>query len=89
MGPTGPCFITGGRGYFDLEEHYSSQQDAKLHWAIGSHYGIDAVYDCDGMKWVLSHIESDYKRSWWLLLLAYTVYDPSISVTVRWCEPTP
>lgn len=45
------------------------------------------VYDAEGRKWQAKGIDSRYRRTWWTLLLANTVYNPRITVTLVWREP--
>jgi len=87
MTPTGPCFVVGPRGYFSFEPSFSSRQTASLLGAIGGFFDKSIVYDADGRQWKAKSIESRYKRTWWTLLLANTVYNPRITVTVLWREP--
>jgi hypothetical protein len=55
--------------------------------AIGSSFVKSAVFDSTGQKWQAKGIHSRYKRSWWTVLLANTVYNPWTTVTVLWEEP--
>ena len=89
MTPTAPCFVVGPRGYFSFEPSYSSQQTAKLLGAIGGFFDKSTVYDSQGRKWQAKGIESPYRRSWWTVLLANTVYNPRIAVTLLWRESEP
>ena len=86
-GPTGPCFVFGDRGYLDFEEHCNVSR-ARLQWAIGIGRGIYTVYDANGFRWDLKHVKSAYQRRWWLVLLAITVFNPIIPVSLHWHEPT-
>ena len=47
------------------------------------------AYDAEGNKWEAKGIESPYKRTWWMILLAKTVYSPIVDVTVIWRRPKP
>jgi hypothetical protein len=88
-GPTGPCFVVGARGYLDFEERFSStQQEVGLRWALGIGRGVYSVYDANGLRWDLKHVESAYRRKWWLVLLARTGFAATIAATLRWHEPT-
>ncbi len=87
-GPAGPCFIIGARGYLEFDEHYRSIQNARLRCALGIGRGIYSVFDSNGFRWDLKYVESAYQRRWWLVLLASTVFDPVITVTFQWHEPT-
>lgn len=87
-GPKGPCFVIGDRGYLDFDEHFSSVSKATLSWAIGIGRRIYTVYDANGHRWDLEHVKSAYQRRWWLVLLASTVFNPTIPVTFHWREPT-
>jgi hypothetical protein len=87
MEPNGPCFAVGPRGYFSLEPTVSSQQTATLLGAINGFFDKRIVYDADGRRWQAKGIECGYRRTWWTLLLANTVYNPRITVTILWREP--
>lgn len=87
--PTGPCFILGPRSYFSFEPSYSSRQTATLLGAIGGFFDKSTVYDSRGYKWQAKGIESPYRRNWWTVLLANTVYNPRTAVSVLWREPKP
>jgi len=87
MRPTGPCFIAGPRGYFSFESAYSSTQTATLLGTLRGFFDKSTIYDADGRAWKAKGIESRFKRSWWTLLLANTVYNPRVTVTVLWREP--
>jgi hypothetical protein len=89
MMPSGPCFISGPRGYFSFEPSYSSQQTATLLGTIRGFYDKSTVYDSQGHTWHAKGIESPYKRSLWTILLANTVYNPRMTVSVLWREPKP
>jgi len=89
MTPTGPCFLSGPKGYFSFEPSYSSQQTTTLLGAIGGFFDKSTVYDSQGHQWRAKGIESSYRRSWWTVLLANTVYNPRITVTVVWRVPKP
>lgn len=55
--------------------------------AIGGSFVKSTVFDSAGQKWQPRGIQSRYKRSWWTVLLANTVYNPWTMVTVLWGEP--
>lgn len=86
MTPSGPCFHVGPRGYFSFEPSYSSRRTETLLTAIGGFLEKSTVYDSQGRKWQAKGIESSYRRSWWTSLLASTIYNPRIAVTVLWRE---
>ena len=46
------------------------------------------VYDANGRRWKSKGLNSEYRRSWWTVLLAHTVYNPWITITLLWKEPT-
>jgi len=87
MAPTGPCFTVGPRGYFSYAPDYSSQQKASLLGLVNGFVAKSTVYDARGQRWQSKGIEAPYRRSWWTVLLANTVYNPWITVTVVWREP--
>ena len=87
MTPTGPCFTVGPRGYFSLEPAFSSKRTATLLGVINGFFDKSIVYDADGRRWQTKGIECGYRRTWWTLLLANTVYNPRISVTMLWRDP--
>jgi hypothetical protein len=87
MTPTRPCFVVGTRGYFSFEPTFSSQQTATLLGVLGGFFEKSVVYDAEGHKWQTKGIDSLYKRTWWTLLLANTVYNPRVTVTLVWREP--
>ena len=88
MGPTGPCFETGARGYFSFEPNYSSQQKATVAGALDGFFDKSTVYDSSGQKWRPNGIQSSWQRTWWTRLVS-NFYNPIISVTVLWQKPTP
>jgi hypothetical protein len=88
MAPTGPCFTVGPRGYFAFQEDFSSRQTGSLLSVVNGFFEKSTVYDARGQRWQPTGIESPYRRAWWTVLLANTVYNPRSSVTVLWREPT-
>jgi hypothetical protein len=87
MAPTGPCFTVGPRGYFSFQEDFSSRQTGSLLSVVNGFFEKSTVYDARGQRWQSTGVESTYRRTWWTVLLANTVYNPWLSVTVMWREP--
>src|SRR5512143_1000168 len=87
MTPTGPCFTVGPKGYFSFEPNISSRRTATLLGAIGGFFDKNIVYDAEGRRWQAKGIECPYRRTWWTVFLANTVYNPRITVTVLWRKP--
>lgn len=88
MSPSGPCFEVGPKGYFAFTADYSSTQTATTLGALGGFFEKTTVFDRDGRKWRATGIKVPFKKSWWRVLLANTVYNPRVSVTVEWQRPT-
>ena len=88
MSPTGPCFEVGPKGYFAFIPEFSSVQTATTLGAIGGFFEKTTVFDRDGRKWRAAGIKAPFKKSWWSVLLANTVYNPRVSVTVEWRQPS-
>ncbi len=87
MTPEGPCFEVGPNGYFDFSLQYSS---TKMWTALGAFSGFvekSSVFDRDGRKWQTRAVKAPFEKSWWRVLLAHTVYNPRILVTVQWHAP--
>jgi hypothetical protein len=87
MNPEGPCFEVGPNGYFDFSPQYSS---TRMWTALGAFSGFvekSFVFDRDGRKWQARAAEAPFEKNWWRVLLAHTVYNPRISVTVHWQAP--
>lgn len=55
--------------------------------AINGFFTKTTIYDGEGQKWQAKGIDSIYKRNWWTILLANTVCNPVINVSVLWGEP--
>jgi len=58
--------------------------------ALGAFSGFAeklVVFDRDGKKWQARVVDLPFEKSWWRVLLAHTVYNPTIPITVRWHEP--
>jgi hypothetical protein len=88
MQPTGPCFVVGPRGYFRFEPSFISiRQQARLLAVVNGFFAESTAFDRDGQKWRSTGLQSPYQKSWWTTLLANTVYNPRISVTLLWSEP--
>jgi hypothetical protein len=87
MAPTGPCFMVGPRSYFAFQEEFLSRQTGSLLSVVNGFFEKSTVYDARGQRWQSTGIESTYRRTWWTVLLANTVYNPWLSVTVLWGEP--
>lgn len=85
--PSGPCFTAGPSGYFSYELDYSPQQKVTLLGLINGFVAKSTVYDARGQRWQSKGIDGPYRRSWWTVLLANTVYNPSLMVTVVWRAP--
>jgi hypothetical protein len=45
------------------------------------------VFDREGRKWQAKGVEAPFRKSWWRVLLAHTVYNPRISVRIVWSSP--
>ena len=73
---------------FDYQPEYSSRQRASLLGVINGFFEKSTVYDSRGQRWQSKDVESPYRRSWWTILLANTVYNPWLSVTVLWRAPS-
>jgi hypothetical protein len=89
MSPQGPCFEVGPKGYFSFEPQFAS---TKVWTALGAFSGFvekSTVFDRDGRKWQAKGLEAPFKKSWWRVILANTVYNPRVSVTTLWREPKP
>jgi len=87
--PQGPCFITGADGYFSFEEDYRSEGKGNLYGVLKGFFDTMTVYDAQGNKWKAKGVVSKYKRTWWWVLLANTVYNPRVTVRITWGEPRP
>jgi len=87
MAPTGPCFVVGPRGYFAFQQDYSSRQTGSLLGVVNGFFEQSTVYDAGGQRWQSNGIDCSYRRSWWTVLLANTVYNPRISVAILWRPP--
>lgn len=84
MTPKGPCFEVGPNGYFEFSPQYES---TRLWTTLGAFSGFAEkcfVFDGSGRKWKAHSVQAPFKKSWWRVLLAKTVYNPQISVTVLW-----
>jgi hypothetical protein len=57
--------------------------------AINGFFEKSIVYDANGRRWRSKGVEPSYRRTWWTILLANTVYNPRITVTLLWREPEP
>jgi hypothetical protein len=75
------------RGYFSFQEEFSSRQTGSLLSVVNGFFQKSTVYDARGQRWQSKGIESPYRRSWWTVLLANTVYNPRLSVTALWRDP--
>jgi len=89
MSPQGSCFEVGPNGYFSFQAQFAS---AMIWTALGVFSGFvekNTVFDRDGRKWQAKGAEAPFKKSWWRVLLANSVYNPRVSVTILWHEPKP
>jgi len=87
MNPGGPCFEAGPNGYFAFYPQFSS---TKIWTALGAFSGYAErcfVFDQEGSKWQARAVEAPFQKSWWRVLFARTVYNPTVSVTLRWNAP--
>lgn len=89
MAPQGPCFEVGPRGYFSFNPQFESTIVATTLGAFGGFAEKRIVFDRDGRQWRAKSIVSPVPKSWWRVLLANTVYNPRITVTILWRQPTP
>jgi hypothetical protein len=89
MHPSGPCFVTGPRGYFRFDNDYFPARTAKLLGIINGFHETKIVFDAVGKKWRASGVRSRWKKSWWLTLLANTVFNPRVDIEVLWRDPEP
>jgi hypothetical protein len=87
MKPAGPCFVVGPKGYFSLSLNYSSQQTGTLLGLLRGFFGKMIVYDANGRLWSAKGVEIPFKRTWWRVLLANTVYNPLVTVNIIWQNP--
>jgi hypothetical protein len=84
MNPTGPCFECGPRGYFSFEPAYAPRKKMKLLGVFSGFYEQALVFDATGKVWRASQLRSRYKKSWWLMPLVHTVFNPWVDVEISW-----
>jgi hypothetical protein len=89
MTPTGPCFEVGTKGYFSFWPQFTPTRTATMLGAVRGFFEKCIVFDRDGRKWRSKGIKSAYRRSWWRVLLANTIYNPKITVTPIWGQSQP
>lgn len=89
MSPQGPCFEVGPKGYFSFHPQFASTRVGTTLGAFSGFVEKSVVFDRDGRKWQAKGAEAPIKKSWWRVVLANTVYNPRVSVTILWREPKP
>jgi hypothetical protein len=88
MGPIGPCFEVGPDGYFSFHPEFTSTMMWTALGAFSVQVDKYTIFDRDGRRWRTTGAEAQFRKSWWRVLLAHTVYNPRIPVTILWAEPT-
>ena len=89
MSPSGPTFEVDGGGFISFVPDHPRKERAKLLAIVNAYFEKVTVYDREGRKWSGRGIEGPSRKSWWTKLLANTVYNPWVTVTVVWQEPKP
>jgi len=87
IAPQGPCFEVGPEGYFSFKPQYESTITATTLGALGGFAEKCTIFDRDGRRWAAKRVVSPIQKSWWRILLANTVYNPRVTVTILWHQP--
>jgi len=87
MIPSGKCFVAGPRGYLALEAPFEPMKKMTALGVFSGFYERLQVYDADGKVWRVKEVQSGVKKSWWRVLLANSVYNPSLDIRFVWSEP--
>jgi hypothetical protein len=82
--PTFPLIVIDDSGYLDLIENEEHLTNTNALGLIKGFYKNFRGYDRNGSTWKVRTIESRYKITGLTKFLAYTVYNPSIKVTLTW-----
>lgn len=59
----------------------------KLLGQFSGFYAQIVAFDAAGKVWRVKELRSRYRKSWWLMPLVYTVFNPWIDVELLWEEP--
>lgn len=82
--PTYPIILTDPSGYLDLIDNEDGLTDSNVLGLIKEVQKNFQAYDKDGFLWRVSEIDSNYRINALTKLLAYTVYNPIIKVSLAW-----
>lgn len=84
--PTYPIILTDPGGYLDLIDNEDGLTDSNVLGLIKEVQKNFQAYDKDGFLWRVSEIDSNYRINALTKLLAYTVYNPIIKVSLTWTK---
>ncbi|MGB0521688.1 MAG: hypothetical protein ACPGJS_01950 [Flammeovirgaceae bacterium] len=78
--------IDESTGFLDLVESHDMLSSSSVLGFIKETHKRFRAYDKNGICWGIGEVKSDYKINRLTKLLAYTFYNPEITITLTWTE---